>query len=208
MIEWVVRKEKRWSEKIGGHANNMQTRLQCHQWLIVTFLKKYRQQVNYKTKTLELWIVSEMISVQFSHSVMSDSLQPHESQHARPPFPSPTTRVHSNSCPSCWWCHLAISFSVVPFSSCPQSLPASESFPASQLFSWGVQSLGVSALASVLPMNTQDWSPLEWAGWISWQSKGLSRVFSNTTVQKHQLFGAQLSSQSNSHIHTWLLEKP
>ena len=113
-----------------------------------------------------------------------------------------------NSCPSSWWCHPAISSSVVPFSSCPQSLPASESFAMSQLFAWGGQSIEVSALASVLPMNTQDWSPLEWTGWISLQFKGLSRVFSNTTVQKYQFFGAQLSSQSNSHNHTWLLEKP
>ena len=102
----------------------------------------------------------------------------------------------------------AISSSVVPFSSCPQSLPASGPFPVSQLFAWGGQSIGVSASASVLPMNTQDWSPLGWTGWISLQSKGLSRVFSNTTVQKHQSFGTQLSSQSNSHIHTWPLEKP
>ena len=146
--------------------------------------------------------------VQFSRLVVSDSLQPHELQHARPPCPSPTPRVHSNSCPSSWWCHPAISSSVVLFSSCPQSLPASEYFPMSQLFTWGGQSAGVSALASFLPKNTRDWSPLEWTGWISLQSKGLSRVFSNTTVQKHQLFGAQLSSQSNSHIHTWPLEKP
>ena len=118
---------------------------------------------------------------QFSCSVMSDSLQPHESQHARPPCPSPTPRVHSNSCPSSQWCHPAISSSVVPFSSCPQSLPASGSFPMSQLFSWGGQSTGVSTSASVLPMNTQDLSPLGWTGWISLQSKGLSRVFSNTT---------------------------
>ena len=107
-----------------------------------------------------------------------------------------------------WWCHPAISSSVVPFSFCPQSLPASESFPVSQLFSWGGQSTGVLALASFLPKKSQGWSPLEWTGWISSQSKGLSRVFSNTTVQKHQFFGAQLSSQSNSHIHTRLLEKP
>ena len=106
------------------------------------------------------------------------------------------------------WCHPAISSSIVPFSSCPQSLPASESCPISQLFAWGGQNTGVSALASFLPKNTQDWSPLDWTGWISLQSKGLSRVFSNTTVQKHQFFGAQPSSQSNSHIHTWLLEKP
>ena len=118
--------------------------------------------------------------------------------------------VHPNSCPSSRWCHPDISSSVIPFSSCPQSLPASESFPMSQLFAWGGQSIGVSALASVLPKNTQDRSPLEWTGWISLQSnlRRLSRVFSNTTVQKHQFFGAQLSSQSNSHIHTWPLEKP
>ena len=112
-------------------------------------------------------------SVQFSRSVMSDSLQPHELQHAMPPCPSPTPGVHPNSCPSSRWCHPAISFSVVPFSSCPQSVPASESFPMSQLFTWGGQSIGVSALASFLPKNTQDWSPLEGTGWISLQSKGL-----------------------------------
>ena len=123
-------------------------------------------------------------SVQFSRSVMSNSLQPHESQHARPPCSSPTPEVHSDSGPLSRWCHPAISSSVVPFSSCPQSLPASESFPMSQLFAWSGQSTGVSALASFLPKNTQDWSPLEWTSWISLQSKGLSRVFSNTTVQK------------------------
>ena len=147
-------------------------------------------------------------SVQFSHSVTSDSLQPHESQHARLPCPSPTPRVYSDLRPSSQWCHPAISSSVVPFSSCPQSLPASESFPMSQLFAWGGHSTGVSASTSVLPMITQDWSPLGWIDWNSLQSKGLSRVFSNTTVQKHQFFGAQLSSQSNSHIHTWPQEKP
>ena len=145
--------------------------------------------------------------VKFSHSVVSDSLQPHESKHARPPCPSPTPGVHSNSHPYSQWYHSAISSSVIPFSSCPQSLPTSGSFPMSQLFAWGDQSIGVSALASFLPMNTQDWS-LGWTGWISLQSKELSRVFSNTTVQKHQFFGTQLSSQSNSHIHTWPLEKP
>ena len=145
-------------------------------------------------------------SVQFSPSVVSNSLRPHESQHARPPCPSPTPGVHSNSCPSSRWCHPAISSSVIPFSSCPQSVPASGSFPMSQLFTWGGQSIGASASTSVLPMNTQDWSPLECTGWISLKSKGLSRVFSNTTVQKHQFFGPQLSSQSNSHIHTWPLE--
>ena len=147
-------------------------------------------------------------SVQFSHSVVSDSLRPHEPQHARPPCPSPTPRVHPNPCPSSRWCHPTISSSVVPFSSCPQSFPASGSFEMSQLFTSGGQSIGVSASISVLPMNTQDWSPLGWTGWISLQSKGLSKVFSNTTVQKYQFFGPQLSSQSNSHIHTWLLEKP
>ena len=148
------------------------------------------------------------MSVQLSFSVVSDSLQPHESQHARPPCPSPPPGVHPNPCPSSQWCHPATSSSVVPFSTCPQSLPASESFPLSQVFTWGGQSTGVSALASVLPMNILDWSPLEWTGWISMQSKGLSRVFSDTTLQKHQFFSAQLSSQSNSHIHTWPLEKP
>ena len=147
-------------------------------------------------------------SVQFSHSVLSDSLWPHESQHARPPCPSSTPGVHPDSRPSSQWCYPAISSSVFPFSSCSQSLPASESFPMSQLFTWGGQSTGVSALASFFPKNTQDWSPSEWTGWISLQSnKGLSRVFSNTTVQKHQFFGTQLSSQSKSHIHTWPQEK-
>ena len=142
---------------------------------------------------LQSYLASPCYSVQFSHSVMSNSLWPHESQHAMPPCLSSTHGVHSNSCPSHWWCHPAISSSVVPFSSCPQSLPASESFPMSQLFAWGGQSIGVSASTSVFPMNTQDWSPLGWTGWNSLQSKGLSRVFSNTTVQKHQFFGAQLS---------------
>ena len=147
-------------------------------------------------------------SDQISRSVVSDSLWPHESQHARPPCPSPTPRVHPDSCPSSQWCHPAISSSVVPFPSCPQSLPASESFPVSQLFEWGGQSTGVSALASFLPKKSQGWSPSEWTGWISLQSRGLSRVFPNTTVQKHQFFSTQLSSQSNSHIHTWPLGKP
>ena len=123
----------------------------------------------------------QISSVQFSHSVVSNSLGPHESQHARPPCPSPTPGVYPNSCPSSRWCHSAISSSVIPFSSCPQSFPGSQSFPISQLFTWGGQSVAVSASASVLPMNTQDWSPLGWTGWISLQSKGLSGVF-NTTV--------------------------
>ena len=125
-------------------------------------------------------------SVQFSRSVVSDSLPPHESQHIRPPCPSPTPGVHSNSCPLSQWHHPAITSSVLPFSSSPQSLPASGSFPMSQLFASGSQSIGVSASASVLPTNTQDWSPLEWTGWISLKTKGISRAFSNTTVQKHQ----------------------
>ena len=147
-------------------------------------------------------------SVQFSRSVVYDSLRPHESQHARPPCPSPTPGIHSDSHPSSQWWHPAISSSVVPFSSCLQSLPASESFPMSQLFLWGGQSTRVSALASFLPKKSQGLSPSEYTGWISLQSNGLSRVFSNTTVQKHQFFGAQPSSQSNSHIHTWPQEKP
>ena len=150
----------------------------------------------------------KLVSVQFSRSVVSNSLRPHESQHARPPCPPPSPRVHSDSRPSSPWCHPAISSSAVPFSSCPQSLPASESFPVSQLFTRGGQSTGVSALASFLPRKSQGWSPSEWTGWISLQSKGLSTVFSNTTVQKHQFFSTHLSSQSNSHIHTWPVEKP
>ena len=145
---------------------------------------------------------------QFSRSVLSNSLRPHGLKHSRLPCPSPTPRAYSNPCPLTWWCHPTISSSVVPFSSCPQSFPTWRSFPMSQLFTSGGQSTGVSASASVLTMNTQDWSPLGWTGWISLQSKGLSRVFSNTTVQKCQFFSAQLSSQSNSHIHTWPLEKP
>ena len=134
---------------------------------------------------------------------MSDSLRSRESQHARPPCSSPTPRVHSNSCPSSQWCQPAISSSIVPFSSCLQSLPASESFPMSQLFALGGQSIGVSASASVLPMNTQDWSPLGWTGWISLQSKGLSRVFSNTTVQKHQFFGSTMPRKILWDLSSW-----
>ena len=152
--------------------------------------------------------ICKYVSVHFSHSVVSDSLRPYESQHARPPCPSPTPGVHPNSCALSRWYHLTISSSVIPFSSCLQSSPASGSFRVNQLFTSGGQSIGVSASASVHPMNTQDWSPLGWADWILLQSKGLSRAFSNTTVQKHQFFGAQPSSQSNSHIHTWPLEKP
>ena len=146
-------------------------------------------------------ITTVFSSVQFSHSVMSDSLKPHESQHTRPPCPSPTPGVHSDSCPSSQWCHPVISSSVVPFSSCPQSLRASESFPLSQLFSWGGQSTGSSALASFLPKNSQDWSPSEWTGWMSLQPKGLSRVFNNTTFQKHPFFITQLCSPTLTSIY-------
>ena len=158
-------------------------------------------------------IINTIISVQFSsfqftHSVLSDSLRPHGLQHARPPCPSPTLRVYSNSCPLSRWCHPTISSSVVPFPSCLQSFPTSGSFQMSQPFASGGQNIGASALASVPPMDIQDWYPLGLTGLISLQSTGLSRVFSNTTVQKHQFFSTQLSSQSNSHIHTWPLEKP
>ena len=138
------------------------------------------------------FFVYQFSSVQFSRSVKSDSLQPHGLQHARLPCPSPTARVHPNPCPLSRWCHPTISSSVVPFSTCPQSFPASGSFQMSQLFTSGGQSIGVSALTSVFPMNTQNWS-LVWTGWTSLQSKGISRVFSNTTAQKHQFFGTQLS---------------
>ena len=150
-----------------------------------------------------------IILAQFSSVTQSCPTLCDPMNRSTPGLPVHTTPgVHSNSRPWRRWCHPAISSSVIPFSSCPQSLPASESFPMSQLFAWGGQSTGVSALASFLWRKSQGWSPLEWTGWISLQSKGFSRVFSNTKVQKHQFFGAQLSSQSNSHIHTWPLEKP
>ena len=148
------------------------------------------------------------LSVQLSCSVVSDSLLPHRLQHTRLPCPSPTPRAYSNSCSSSWWWHPTISSSVIRFSSCLQSFLASGSFPMSQFFASGGQSFGVSASAWVVAMNIQDWFQLGLTGWISLQSKGLSRVFSNTTIQKHQFFGAQLSLYSNFHIHTWPLEKP
>ena len=187
---------------------NLQTQKANSQWQSitpssVTTFKYYESRSQKTLQFLELfpaflkYILTSLLkiypSVQFSHSVVSDSLWPHELQHTRPPCPSPTPGVHPNPCPSSRWCHPAISSSVIPFSSCHQSLPTSESFPMSQLFTWGDQSIGVSALASVLPKKSQGWSPLEWIGWISLQSKGLSRVFSNTTVQKHQFFSTQLS---------------
>ena len=147
-------------------------------------------------------------SVQFSCSVVSNSLWHYGLQYARPPCPSPTLGVYSDSCPLSWWCQPTISSSVIPFSSHLHSFPASGSFPMSQFFTLGGQSIGVSASTSDLTKNIQDWFPLGWIGWISLQSKGLSRVFSKTTVQKHQFFSTQLSLKSNSHIHTQLLEKP
>ena len=147
-----------------------------------------------------------MYSVQFS-SFVSDSLRPHGLQHVRLPWPSPTSRAYSNSCPLSQWCHPTISSSVIVFSSCLQSFTVTGSFPMSQFFTSGSQSIGVSASASGLPMNIQDWFPLGWTGWISLQSKRLSIVFSSTVVQKHQFFSTQLSLQSKSHIHIWLLEK-
>ena len=146
--------------------------------------------------------------VQFSRSVMSDSLWPHGLQHTRLPCPSPTPGAYSNWCTSSQWCHPTISSSVIPFSSCLQSLPASGSFPMSPFFTSGGQKIGASASAPILPMNIQDWLPLGWTAWISLQSKRLSRVFSNTTVQKHQFFSSQLSLEPKSHNHTWPLEKP
>ena len=165
--------------------------------------------VNTKTRLIIFFEAKdgEELSVQFSQSVLSDSLRSHESQDTRPPCPSPTPGLHSDSRPSSQWSHPAVLSSVVLFSSCPQSLPASESFPMSQLFAWGGQSTGVSPVASFLPKKSQGWSPLEWTGWISLWSKGLSRVLSNTRVQKHQFFSAQPSSQSKTHIQTWSQEK-
>ena len=200
-------------EGYADRVTDIEERRHCRDWFSTcgNILSSQRQGCSWRSYC-QAWSLApgntrlQDVSVQFSHSVVSDSLWPQELQHARPPCPSPTLGVHPNPCPSSRWCHPAISSSVIPFPSCPQSLPALGSFPMSQLFVWGGQSTGVSA--SVLPKNTQDWSPLGWTSWISLQSKGLSRVFSNTTLQKHQFFGAQLSSQSSSHIHTWPLEKP
>ena len=197
-----------WTEKASLAAKGQECGLSAHIMFVEDVIRgDYLQKSTLWDQSFQptsrlLNVSSQFSSIQFSRLVVSDSLWPHELQLARPPCPSPTPGVHSNSRPSSQWCHPTTSSSVVPFSSCPKSLPASESFPMSQLFSWGGQSTGVSALASFLPKNTQDWSPLGWIGWISLQSKGLSKVFSNTTVQKHQFIGAQLSSQSNSYIHT------
>ena len=149
------------------------------------------------SRFIEIFSIEELgwkfSSVPFSHSVVSDSLRPYRPQHARPPCPPPSPGVDPNSCPLSWWWHPTIPSSVSPVFSCPQSFAASGSFQMSQLFASGGQIIGVSASTSVLPMNTQDWSPLGWTGRISLQSKGSSRVFSNTTLQKHQFFGTQLS---------------
>ena len=169
-------------------------------------LKEESEKVGLKLniQKTKIMVSGPISSVQFSLSVMSDSLQPHELQHARPPCPSPTPGVYSNSCPLSQWCHPTILSSVIPFSSRLQSFPASGSFQMSQLFASGSQSIGVSASALVLPMNIQDWFPLGWTGWISLWSKGLSRGFSNTTVQKHQFFNAQLLySQTLTSVHDY-----
>ena len=189
--------------KISNPVTNM-----CHLTLkIVSIWAIYVMFTKTRVLSANTWIDKEHVSVggglglnywgfssvQFSCSVMSDSLQPHEPQHARPPCPSPTPRVHPNPCPLSWWCHPTISTSAVPFSSSLLSFSVSGSFPMSQFFELGGQSIGVSVSTSVLLMNIQDWFPLEWTGWISLLSEGLSRVFSNSTVQKHRFFGAQLS---------------
>ena len=170
--------------KRGEHVNTKKTK-QCYKMLEIQMTAEGFLSL---LKRGNLWVFS---SVQFSHSVVSDSLRPHESQHAKPPCPSPTPGVHSDSRPSSQWCHPAISSSVVPFSSCPQSLPASESFPMSPTLRMRWPKDWSFSFRMFLPKNTQGWSPSEWTGWISLQSKGLSRIFSNTRVQKHQYFGAQ-----------------
>ena len=169
-----------------------------HSWRIFLLNQEFWVCTYFYFKTLNalfgfLVVFCVCVWWEFSRSVLSDSLRPHEPQHIRPPCPSLTPGAYSNPCPSSRWCHPAVSSSVIPFSSCPQLFPASGSFQMNQLLTSGGQSIGVSASTSVLPMNTQDWSPLGWTGWISLQSKGLSRVFSNTIVQKHQFFGVQLS---------------
>ena len=196
---YISQVETQWVQLLKIHV--IKTNFQKNFMIIRGSIKKNYPKLRNKTKK---WLSS----VQFSCSVVSNSLWPHEPQHASPPCQLPTAGVYPNPGPLSQWCHPSISSSVIPFSSCPQSFSATGSFKMSQLFTWGAQTTGVSASRSVLPMNSQDWSPLGWTGWISLQSKGLSRAFSNTTVQKHQFFIARLSSQSNSHIHTWLLEKP
>ena len=177
--------ETSWSEKTSHGLSTDATQAWCHSAFSIIIILSF-------TKIKQPGLVFLWVS-KFSRSDMSDSLWPHGPQHARPPCSSPIPGVYSNSCPLSQWCHPTISSSVITFSSCLQSFPASASFQMSQFFSSGGQSIGTSASASVLPMNIQDWFPLGWTGWISLQSKGFSRVFSNTTVQKHQFFSAQLS---------------
>ena len=174
----------------GSSKAELNSEMPSHHFCSITLI---RTESGSPASTQGKWIPrgqDQFSSVQFSCSIVSDSLRPHEPQHARPPCPSPTPGVHPNPFPSSRWCHPTISSSVIPFSSCLQFFPASGSFPMSQLFASGGQTIGVSASTSVLPMNTQDWSPLGWTGWISLKSKELSKVFSNTTVQKHQFFSA------------------
>ena len=190
-------RESEWTPRVGDGQGGLAC---CNSWGLKEL--DTTERLNWTELCAMSQLLFALIS-QFSHSAVSNSATPWL-QHTRPPCPSPTPRVYSNSCPLSQWCHPTISSSDVPFSSHPQSFLASGSL-MSQFFTSGGQSIGVSALASVLPMNIQDWFLLGWTGWISLLSKGLSRVFSNTTVQKHQFFGAQLSLYSNSHIHTWLL---
>ena len=195
----IVKDREAWCAVVHGVTNSqtwLSKRTTTGPWPLAGILaRKYRTGKNTVGKLwlVHCWRLRSQESVQFRCSVVSDSLRHHEPQHARPPCPSPTPGVHPNPCPLSQWCHPTISSSVIPFSSYSQSLPASGSFQMSQLFASGGQSIGVSASTSVLPMNTQDQSPLAWTGWISLQSKGLSRVFSNTTVQKHHFLGTQLS---------------
>ena len=196
-------------------ATNSLTAWESNKFVSIKPVFKLRMHINeYGPYLLPefIWPINKeakkMILVHFSHSVMSDSLRTHGLQHTRPPCPSPTPRVYPNSCPTSWWCHPTILSSVISFTSCLQTFPASEYLPMSRLFESGSQSIGISASASLLPMNIQDWFPLGWTGLISLLSKGLSRVFSNITVQKHQFFGTQPFLLSGCHIHTRLLEKP